>query len=48
MKELDEIILSADSYAILKTVQGVVKSNLTCEQKISYLTDFFGRIQSAI
>ena len=32
----------------MKTVQNVIRSDLTCEQKISYLSDFFGRIQSAI
>ena len=26
----------------------MIRSDLTCEQKISYLSDFFGRIQSAI
>lgn len=32
----------------MKTIQKVIQSDLSCEQKISYLSDFFGRIQSAI
>lgn len=47
-EELDSIILSADGYAIIKTVQNTLQSNLSCEEKYSYLADFLGRIQSAI
>jgi hypothetical protein len=35
--------------AIVQTIQKVIESvTLNCEQKMSYLSDFFGRIQSAI
>ena len=48
-EEIDQIILEGDSFAIMKTIQTVVrKEDLTCIQKIAYLSDFFGRIQSAI
>ena len=47
-EQLDEIILGADGYAILKTLQNTLQSDLSCEQKYSYLADFLGRIQSAI
>lgn len=47
-QEIDTIILTSDSFALVKTIQKVIQSDLSCEQKISYLSDFFGRIQSAI
>lgn len=40
--------MTTDSFALVKTIQQVSESNLTCEQKISYLSDFFGRIEAAI
>lgn len=47
-KDLDEIIESGDAFAISKTIQLVITSELTCDQKIAYLSDFAGRIKSAI
>ena len=47
--ELDELILSADSVAILKTIQTVATDDsLTCEQRIAYLLELLGRIRCAI
>lgn len=40
--------MTTDSFALIKTIQTVSESNLTCEQKISYLSDFFGRIEAAV
>ena len=35
--------------AITKTIQIVVSSDtITCEQKVAYLSDFFGRINTAV
>ena len=47
--EIDDIILEGDTFAILKTVQIVKRrENLTCLQKIAYLSDFFGRVRNAL
>ena len=48
-REIDQIIISGDGFAISKTIQSVIISDsLDCYQKIAYLSDFFGRIQSAV
>ena len=47
--ELDEIILSADSIAILKTIQTLVSNDaIPCDQIVSYLLEMLGRIRAAI
>jgi hypothetical protein len=39
----------ADAFAISKTIQQVTADDiLTCDQKIAYLSDFSGRIKSAL
>lgn len=48
LQELDSIILSGDTFSIMKIIQNVIQSELTCEQKISYLSELLGRIQCAI
>ena len=48
-EEIDELILSADSVAILKTVQTVATDDsLPCDQRIAYLLELLGRIRCAI
>ena len=47
--ELDQLILSADSVAILKTIQTVATDDsIPCEQRIAYLLELLGRIRCAI
>ena len=47
--ELDELILSADSVAILKTIQTVATDDsIPCDQRIAYLLEVLGRIKCAI
>ena len=47
--ELDELILSADSVAILKTIQTVATDDsIPCDQRIAYLLEVLGRIRCAI
>ena len=47
--ELDELILSADSVAILKTIQTVATDDsIPCDQRIAYLLEVHGRIKCAI
>ena len=47
--ELDQIILKHDVYLMSKTIQKVVSHDkLACENKIAYLSDFYGRIRSAV
>lgn len=47
--ELDRIILSADSVAILKIIQTVATDDsLTCDQRIAYLLEVIGRIRAAV
>ena len=47
--ELDELILSADSVAILKTIQTVATDDsIPCSQRIAYLLELLGRIKCAI
>lgn len=46
--EINDLIRTADSFALVKNVQQVSEANLTCEQKTSYLSDFQGRIQASI
>lgn len=47
--ELDELILSADSVAILKTIQTVATDDsIPCDKRIAYLLEVLGRIRSAI
>ena len=47
--ELDELILSADSVAILKTIQTVATDDsIPCGQRIAYLLEVLGRIRCAI
>lgn len=48
-EEIDELILSADSVAILKTIQTVATDDsLPCDQRIAYLLEVLGRIKCAI
>ena len=43
------MILSADSVAILKTIQTVATDDsLTCDQRIAYLLEVLGRIRAAV
>ena len=47
--ELDQLIESADSVAILKTIQTVATDDsIPCDQRIAYLLEVLGRIRSAI
>lgn len=47
--ELDNLIIGADSVAILKTIQTVATDDsLSCDQRISYLLEILGRIRSAV
>lgn len=47
--ELDQLILSSDSVAILKTIQTVATDDsIPCDQRIAYLLELLGRIRSAI
>ena len=47
--ELDELIISADSVAILKTIQTVATDDsIPCDQRIAYLLEVLGRIRCAI
>ena len=47
--ELDELILSADSVAILKTIQTVATDDsIPCDKRIAYLLELLGRIRCAI
>ena len=47
--ELDEIILAADSVALLKTIQtAATDDSLSCDYRISYLLEVIGRMNSAI
>lgn len=47
--ELDELILGADSVAILKTIQTVATDDsIPCDQRIAYLLEVLGRIRCAI
>jgi hypothetical protein len=47
--ELDELIVSADSVAILKTIQTVATDDsIPCDQRIAYLLEVLGRIRCAI
>lgn len=46
---MDELILSADSVAILKTIQTVATDDsLPCDQRIAYLLEVLGRLKCAI
>jgi hypothetical protein len=48
-QQIDDMILSADGAAFTKLIQDVNKSSsYTCEQKVSYLNNMLGRVQSAI
>lgn len=48
-EELDEIIVEADSYLIVKTIQEVITNKiLNCQHKLNYLSEFMGRIKSAL
>lgn len=47
--ELDEIINTGDSVAILKTIQTLVSNDsIPCGEILSYLLEFLGRIRVAI
>ena len=47
--ELDQLIESSDSVAILKTVQTVATDDsIPCDQRIAYLLEVLGRIRAAI
>lgn len=47
--QIDALILSADSVAILKTIQTVATENsLPCDQRIAYLLELLGRLRAAI
>lgn len=47
--ELDNLILSADSVAVLKTIQAVgTNESLPCDQRIAYLLELLGRLKAAV
>ena len=47
--ELNELILSADSVAILKTIQIVAThDSIPCEKRIAYLLELIGKLKRAI
>lgn len=47
--QIDSLILSADSVAILKTIQAVAtETSLTCDQRIAYLLELLGRLRAAV
>ena len=47
--ELDQLIESADSVAILKSIQTVATDDsIPCDQRIAYLLEILGRIRGAI
>lgn len=47
--ELDNLILSADSVALLRTIQGVgTNTTLPCDQRIAYLLELLGRLKAAV
>lgn len=49
MSELDQLILTADSFALLKTMQNLnLDQSLNCSQAISYLLEMLGRTRSAL
>lgn len=45
---LDKIIASGDVVSITKTIQSIIASDIACDKKIGYLSDFLGRIESFI
>ncbi len=47
-KELDKIINTADIFAITKTIQSVIESDLKCDDKADYLRELLGRIFTAV
>ena len=48
-RELDRLILNADTVAILKTIQTVATNDsLTCDQRVAYLLEVLGRIKTAV
>jgi hypothetical protein len=42
--DLDKLIENGDPVLIIKTIQSVMQSNLNCQAKLGYLSDFLGRI----
>lgn len=49
MKEIDKMILAADSVSLYKTIQTVATDDsLPCGQRIAYLLELLGRIKCAI
>ncbi len=49
LRDIDNLILSSDSVAILKTIQTVATENsLTCDQRIAYLLELLGRVKAAV
>ena len=47
--ELNELIISADSVAILKTIHTVATDDsIPCDKRIAYLFEFLGKIRRAI
>lgn len=48
-QQIDDLILSVDSLGFTKVIQDVNKSSgYSCEQKVNYLNNMLGRVQSAI
>ena len=48
-EEIDELIISADSVALLKTIQTVATDDsLPCDQRVAYLLEVLGRVKAAI
>lgn len=49
LNEVDNLILTADSVALLKLIQSVgIDTTIPCDQRIAYLLELNGRIKSAI
>lgn len=47
--ELDRIIISGDSTALLKTIQTVIaEPTVQCDQKMAYLLELLGRLRTAV
>lgn len=47
--ELDELVMSADSVAILRTLQNLISNDaIPCDQALAYALELLGRIRAAI
>lgn len=47
--ELDQLILTADAAAILKTIQTIATdTSVSCSQRLIYLSELLGRLKTAV